>query len=125
MPLDPKTLDALKASIEARRSVLQAEIAAGRERARAGTPDGVADRGDESIADVMAEIGNAEVERDMQELQSLDAALERLADHHFGICVQCGVDIGLKRLRAEPGAARCIECQRQAERARGRSERLL
>jgi len=42
-------------------------------------------------------------------------ALERINDGSFGICVDCGGPIRLKRLQALPWASHCIECQEQAE----------
>lgn len=119
MPLNQKTLDALKQTIESRRAALLAEIEVGVARSRSesyGRLAGeVTDRGDESVADLMVDIGNAEVARDAQELRALDAALERLASGSYGQCADCTRDIGVERLRASPGASRCIECQRVAE----------
>jgi RNA polymerase-binding transcription factor DksA len=50
------------------------------------------------------------------ELREVDAARRRLAEGVYGVCVDCGSDIGLQRLRAEPAAARCIECQERHEK---------
>ena len=57
----------------------------------------------------------ADQSRDFEELRSIDAARRRLDDGSYGICTDCGVDIGWERLRAEPEAARCIDCQRRHE----------
>ena len=40
-----------------------------------------------------------------------NAALKRVDEGTFGICTQCGNDIGTKRLLAKPLAERCIACQ--------------
>jgi DnaK suppressor protein len=34
----------------------------------------------------------------------------------YGICVDCGGEIGFGRLQAEPAAARCVECQARHEK---------
>lgn len=49
------------------------------------------------------------------ELRELDAALERIASHEFGMCVSCGNPIGRPRLEARPYATLCIDCARKAE----------
>jgi RNA polymerase-binding transcription factor len=43
-------------------------------------------------------------------LLQLDHALVRLDDGSYGLCEVCGNPIGEERLRALPGAERCIEC---------------
>ncbi len=44
------------------------------------------------------------------------AALDRLARGQYGVCVECGTDIGDARLDAVPAAARCIACEERHER---------
>ena len=64
----------------------------------------------------MADLGNAEVTRDLTEVRELEAARRRIADGAYGVCLDCGDDILLERLRAQPGAARCARCQTQHEK---------
>jgi len=120
MTLSKKELDALKRQIEARCAALQAELHADADKARGETyadlAGGVADEGDESVADLMADIDNAELTRDLVELRALEAALERIAEGSYGACIDCGLEIGFERLKVEPGALRCIECQRVHEK---------
>jgi RNA polymerase-binding transcription factor DksA len=40
----------------------------------------------------------------------IDAALSRVADGSYGICVNCGEQISEARLEAVPHAARCRNC---------------
>jgi DnaK suppressor protein len=120
MSLSNKELETLKRQMESRHAVLQAEVHADADKARGETyaelSGGVADEGDEAVADLMADIDNAELTRDLSELRALEAALERLADGSYGSCVACGQDIGFERLKAEPAALRCIDCQRVHEK---------
>jgi DnaK suppressor protein len=51
-------------------------------------------------------------------LQNLKAALSRVEDGSYGICVQCEEGISPKRLAAVPWAERCIKCQEAADRDR-------
>lgn len=42
-------------------------------------------------------------------------ALRRIAVGSFGICEECGDDIGIGRLRAQPITRVCIDCARKME----------
>ena len=50
------------------------------------------------------------------QIREIDEALARVASGTYGICVDCGARIPDERLAARPQAARCIACQRRAER---------
>lgn len=52
-----------------------------------------------------------------QELQRIEAALQRIASGDFGICPRCDEPIESRRLEANPAAVLCIAC---AERGEGR-----
>jgi DnaK suppressor protein len=45
----------------------------------------------------------------------LQAALKRLENGSFGVCCQCGADIVLPRLQADPGTPFCADCQSERE----------
>ncbi len=127
MSLSKKELESLKRQIEKRRAALQEELHADADKARgesyAELSGGVADEGDEAVADLLADIDNAELSRDLTELRALDAALERMTEGRFGQCIECGVDIDFERLKVEPAALRCIECQRVHEKTFAQPER--
>lgn len=46
------------------------------------------------------------------EILRLTAALQRLEDGEYGMCVHCGEDIAEKRLEVDPAATHCINCAR-------------
>jgi DnaK suppressor protein len=46
------------------------------------------------------------------------AALTRLDDGRYGVCVDCGKPVPDGRLEAKPEAARCISCQAKRDRQR-------
>ncbi len=127
MSLSKKELESLKRQIEKRRAALQEELHADADKARgesyAELSGGVADEGDEAVADLLADIDNAELSRDLTELRALDAALERMAEGRYGQCIECGLDIDFERLKVEPGALRCIDCQRVHEKTFAQPER--
>lgn len=52
--------------------------------------------------------------QELRDLAEIDAALARLDEGGYGVCVDCGAGIPVARLQARPAAKRCIAC---AERA--------
>jgi RNA polymerase-binding protein DksA len=66
---------------------------------------------DDALADAAAEMDVAMVIRESQELQDIEAALARIGDGSYGICIDCGGEIGRARLKAYPTAKRCLPCQ--------------
>ena len=120
MALNRRELIELARTIEERRAALIEEIRRDVARVRAETYAEIAsatpDSGDEALADLLADVDQAEVTRDVAELRELSAAQKRIADGSYGICSDCGADIGSERLRVRPGAARCVACQTRHER---------
>lgn len=59
---------------------------------------------------------HVELQRDQDELRSIDAARERIADGSYGECVDCGRPIPFERLQVQPTALRDVECQAKWEK---------
>ena len=62
-------------------------------------------------------------DRERKLLSKIEEALERVAEGEFGICEDCGEEIGLKRLEARPVTTLCIDCktiQETKERSQGK-----
>lgn len=74
-----------------------------------------ADLGDQSVADALADLNLTLIDRHIRELREIEATRSRLRDPSFGLCVECGDNIGFERLQAYPTATRCVECQRRRE----------
>ncbi len=111
----------IEAIIKQRHTKIAAELQQDVEKAReepyaelGGTPP--SDTGDRASADLLSDLENAELSRDLLELRALDAALARLAEPEFGVCLDCGAEIAFERLCASPAAVRCFECQRLHEK---------
>ena len=123
MPLTREQSIELGFTIEERRRALLAEIrddlARSREDGAADAGEPAGDAGDESVADLIATLDHADLSRDVGELRAIEAARGRLKEGHYGECMQCGRDIDYARLRANPSAVRCIDCQRLHEKTFG------
>ena len=51
------------------------------------------------------------LERKAKNLMQIDAALKRICDGEFGMCLDCEEAISPKRLTAVPWAGYCLHCQ--------------
>jgi RNA polymerase-binding transcription factor DksA len=120
MPLNRRQIIQLANVMSERRNALLDEIrndvARSREEPYASVAGATPDLGDQSVADLVADVDQAELTRDLAELRALDAAIRRVLDGSYGLCVDCGTEIPLERLRAQPSAARCIGCQEHREK---------
>ena len=76
----------------------------------------VPDIGDMSSAtydrDVLLNL--SEVQR--RKIRDIDAALERLEQGEYGVCLGCGEDIPEKRMQVRPFSRYCVECKTDVER---------
>ncbi|HXI35606.1 MAG TPA: TraR/DksA C4-type zinc finger protein [Burkholderiales bacterium] len=66
--------------------------------------------------DLREDGAGAEVARELDELRGIEAAKQRFEEGSYGVCIDCGTDIGYARLRANPTALRCILCQTRYEK---------
>ncbi len=53
-------------------------------------------------------------------LRRVRAALQRMRDGIYGMCIRCDEEISYKRLRALPWAERCVQCQEKEDAAESR-----
>lgn len=120
MALTTQQTRELDGLIAQRRDALIAELREEAEKAReerfSDLAGEVADSGDESVAALIADLDQAELARDVEELRRLEAARGRMASGEYGVCADCSRDIGFERLRATPAAIRCIDCQTRHEK---------
>lgn len=119
LALPARDLRSLHERLDRRRAELRTEIddASAAERALAAArTTSVHDEKDDAGERASGEVRAAEAERDRAELQRVDAAWQRIADGSYGRCIDCSELIAIRRLRAQPSAARCVRCQAAAER---------
>jgi RNA polymerase-binding transcription factor DksA len=118
--LENRHVESLRAAMRARQAVLREEIRQALLKSDSEhylqIADSVRDLEDESFADLIVDVGLAEIDRDLDELRAIDAALLRVADGSYGVCEVCERPIDPKRLEIAPHASRCIDCQTLFER---------
>jgi DnaK suppressor protein len=120
------SLQSLRTLLLRREEELRHEVDAAQRAARERQGEGaheVVDRKDEAGERIEATLGEKEIARDVEELRQIAAARQRLSDGSYGYCVDCGDAIDLRRLLAQPAAARCTGCQTLAESGHRSSRR--
>jgi RNA polymerase-binding transcription factor DksA len=75
----------------------------------------VHDTGEASVADLLEDVELATVDRHIDEIRDIDAALLCIAHGTYGTCIDCEGPIESRRLEAQPTARRCHTCQTKLE----------
>ncbi len=75
----------------------------------------VSDFKDMADEQTLARMDRANAQRLEAELQQVSSAQRRLAKQLYGICMDCGEAIDLRRLEALPATAYCAACQARHE----------
>ena len=84
-------------------------------------PDDFPDEIDTASSEINLQFTGRLREREQGLLSKVDTALRKIEDGEYGECVNCGEDIGVKRLRARPVAELCIDCKSEQEKLERRT----
>jgi DnaK suppressor protein len=109
-------LAALRQALIDRRTALEAEDGAS-EDDRAPVDLDPSTIGRHSRIDALQGQAMAEATHDrrMAEIQRITAALERMEDGDYGVCLSCDKKIPAKRLELDPAVPTCVHCAARAE----------
>jgi DnaK suppressor protein len=77
--------------------------------------DGVNDEGDISHFNQSEKIHYSMLGNVREIIRKIETALERLDSGDYGVCEECGEEIGLERLKIIPYALYCRDCQETRE----------
>jgi RNA polymerase-binding protein DksA len=105
--------------LDERRRVEHA-LATLRDEHRGSLDDEVEERSDNHLAETATATLGREIdytlgENSGQVLEAIEAALKRIDEGTYGMCVSCGEQIRHERLDATPWVSLCIDCKRKAE----------
>lgn len=75
----------------------------------------VHDSEESALADLLVDVSLADIDRHVERIRGIDAALLRIAQGGYGRCTECDEDIDFARLRVNPTAQRCVPCQSRYE----------
>jgi DnaK suppressor protein len=88
-----------------------AELMAGRGRREEITIEKAPDAVDDLQLTTLRELAISKLNREFRLLREVRAALARLEEGTYGICLNCEDPIAPRRLEAIPWAAYCVRCQ--------------
>ena len=108
--MDKRAFERFRTSLTHRRDELLTRLNEAKQHSRSQR-DQVKDEGDRAISSLNAEMALAHQVQTERMLGSISAALLRIENGTFGECVNCGQEIGGKRLEAIPWTRYCITCQ--------------
>ena len=108
-PMDQIMRQAKKALTERREALMRIwRQTSDEERQVSGTVE--ADWTDTASDNEAAKVLHVLSDKERREFEEIEAALARLADETYGLCLRCGRAIGRQRLMAVPEASFCLEC---------------
>jgi DnaK suppressor protein len=76
----------------------------------------IGDEGDRADTERTHEVCILLSARDKEKLHALEDALERIREGTYGVCEECGDEIGPGRMKVMPLAKSCVTCQSQIEK---------
>lgn len=76
----------------------------------------IGDEGDRADTEHTHEVSILLSVRDKEKLHAVEEALERIREGTYGVCEECGDEIGEGRLKAMPLAKSCVTCESQMEK---------
>jgi len=118
--LDREQLDSIKKRLADRhkelREEIRGELLRSDEEHYMDLAGDVHDSGEESVADMLADLNIAKLDRQVNEIRRIEAAQMRIATGNYGICIDCEDEIDIARLQNMPYAERCVRCQSLREK---------
>jgi RNA polymerase-binding transcription factor DksA len=119
MSLTAEQIEELRNTMRQRRELLRDEVLSQLEQGDGGPMaelhGQVHDSGEESIADLLADLSISGLENANAEIIAIENALMRIKRGTYGYCVDCEDELLIERLQANPSAERCVPCQEKFE----------
>lgn len=115
-PFSAKELAEFKEQLTEKRTYLIKEIQGKQDELTSGDKDEVGDMADLATELIERELNMSLSEGDRARLEEIDAALARIAEKSYGICVDTGEVINKARLKAVPEALRTLQAQEAHDR---------
>ncbi len=112
-------IEKLRTMLEQRRKEILANIRKAREDSVEDNRRTFSEVGDLVSASLEKEMAFKYGEYGVNLLREIDTALEKLKEGSYGVCEDCGKNIGVKRLEVVPSARLCISCKAKEEGTQG------
>lgn len=103
----------IKLSLIQKRQRILNQVNAFKESQQNRTP--LSDGDDVAVQAISDNIAIHLQEKDREDLLKIDRALSRMEEPAFGQCEDCGDEIGLRRILANPTTTTCLSCKEEQE----------
>jgi DnaK suppressor protein len=113
--MDKKKLKQFEAILLEHRKALAGMVERTEDYGREADSELTQDPADKASSSYTKELLFSQSTSERNTLRLIEEALERIADGTYGMCVNCGQEIQIKRLEAIPWARYCIKCQELQE----------
>lgn len=114
--MNKKMLEKFKVILEERKRELVASADSLREEGLGVGPEELADEVDQASSEAGQSLNLRLRDREVVLFKKIEKALRKIEEGDFGVCEECGEDIGVKRLEARPVADLCVRCKEEQER---------
>jgi DnaK suppressor protein len=114
--MDKKKLKTFHDRLVTERAALMGVVGRNEDYGREADIEATQDPADKASNSYTKELLFSQSTNDRQILTQIDEALQRIQDEEYGVCANCGNEIGPKRLEALPWVRFCITCQDLSER---------
>lgn len=116
MPMTPEQLEEFRHLLNEQLHSLVGEAKDTVEGMHEAAKDTFADPTDRALLESNRNFNLRISDRERKLITKVQEALNRIDAGNFGVCEECGDDIGVARLRARPVTTLCIECKEDQER---------
>ena len=115
MTLNPQSARRYQEKLLAQKQLLEQSMSIAVEQGRETTADDTQDIADQAVLSYQKEFLFSQGTSGHHQLRMVRQALTRMQEGVYGECVNCGEEIGPKRLEALPWTPYCINCQEKIE----------
>jgi DnaK suppressor protein len=120
--MEEEKLQEFRKELLDQRERLLVEVRQKRSEAAQVQDEGVADPGDASVTEDLRDLLHLLGDSKREQILSIDSALERMEQGGYGICVDCGEEINLRRLEIQPDTRWCVDCKERMEKRQAAME---
>ncbi len=120
MPMSPEKLEDFRHLLHEQMRMLLDEAKVTVEGMHEAVKDSYADPTDRALLESSRNNALRMRDRERKLITKVQEAIDRIDEGTFGICEECGDEIGEERLRARPVTTLCIECKEEQERKENR-----
>lgn len=122
--MTPAERESIAAELRRRRATLLGQVAGAEADLAAMAAEAESELEERAQEERLARLVARLDDREREEVEAIQLALERLLEGTYERCEACGGPIGMARLRALPTVRRCIACAEAAAPEPGEGERL-